>query len=436
MPSLREVMLALTGNMPRVFHASSRNIAGALRPRFPESAPLNRKTRKPVRGLPIAKYGTDEDGETFEYDEFLLYQAGVITGLNGVIFGLVGMGKSALVKLFAYISIAFGYRVMIIDPKGEYHKLCKLIKSHKLVKIGAKSSIKFNPLDPMMDIPTRQELAGNMMVTLLNDRDVMTTEEEALLDTAVEETIKQHEAAGKMPTVHPLVEKLFNPTKTMAKVMRSDVESLRTIGREMALALQKLTVGRHSGTFDGPTTEGLLEDAQLLVFDCQDLSAEAAVLVATLINFFQTVWAKKYPHLRYHRVFHDEAWDLAVFPGYIRSLRRALKLGGSLGFSSWIVVHHEQNLERSSLEKAVLDLIADASTYVILGQSPEEIRASAKRLRLNRREVQRIDNLEPYQALWKIGNLLGQLVSFWPWPELEEMIQTRELVEGKEVTPA
>lgn len=54
------------------------------------------------------------------YDLWVLYARGVITALNVVLAGIVGSGKSALVKSLYTRSLPFGRRVYVPgDPKGE-----------------------------------------------------------------------------------------------------------------------------------------------------------------------------------------------------------------------------------------------------------------------------------------------------------------------------
>lgn len=59
-------------------------------------------------------------GGSLVYDPWVLYARGVITAPNVVLAGIVGSGKSALVKSLYTRSLPFGRRVYVPgDPKGE-----------------------------------------------------------------------------------------------------------------------------------------------------------------------------------------------------------------------------------------------------------------------------------------------------------------------------
>lgn len=434
MPGLEAIGEYLAGDALPVHRATSWHL-NAIRPRFAETSPIDPETARKVPGLPLGYCGQDETGEVFMYDEWQLYQAGLLTNLNGVILGEVGKGKSALVKTMILVGASFGYNALVTDVKGEYTQLARAILGSKVLRFGTDTSLFINPLDPVMDLGTQQDLVAAMVLTTLKGRkgQELNNREDSMLKTAVLDALRHFESGAEVPTLPAVVEKLKNPTQTMADSLDMTVEQLKELGKDMFLGLRELTEGDLVGMFHKPTTTGLFEDTPLLVMNCEGLRSEAAVLVATLVNFYQSVWAKKYPQRRFHRVFHDEAWDLTVYPGFVHSVRRAFKLGGSLGVANWIVIHHKHNLERSSKEDAVKDLIPDARTFVCFQQKKSEIESSATELGFNPADVERIVQQGSYSALWKIGDSPAIQVKTRSWPELLPIIETRHLAKGKEV---
>jgi hypothetical protein len=99
--------------------------------------------------------GTDlGSGSTFHYDPFDLYARGIITSPNMVILGLVGRGKSTVVKTLLYRSLGLLASpngqprfAVIADPKGEYAPLAEALGMTRL-KLMPGGTTRLNPLDP------------------------------------------------------------------------------------------------------------------------------------------------------------------------------------------------------------------------------------------------------------------------------------------------
>src|SRR5206468_1924114 len=53
--------------------------------------------------------GRDALRRTFAFDPFRLYERGLLHGPNLLVLGDIGYGKSALVKLYLYRQVVFGY---------------------------------------------------------------------------------------------------------------------------------------------------------------------------------------------------------------------------------------------------------------------------------------------------------------------------------------
>src|SRR2546429_9251822 len=66
-------------------------------------------------------------GGVFCFDPWELYAGGLVSGPNLAVFGVIGRGKSALVKTYVYRQLVFGRRAWMIDPKGENGPLCRAL---------------------------------------------------------------------------------------------------------------------------------------------------------------------------------------------------------------------------------------------------------------------------------------------------------------------
>src|SRR5690606_34602598 len=72
--------------------------------------------------------GQDLYGGAFVYDPWELYAAGAITNPNALVAGVVGKGKSALVKTYLLRQSVFGRRAVVLSPKPyEYDRLAEAL---------------------------------------------------------------------------------------------------------------------------------------------------------------------------------------------------------------------------------------------------------------------------------------------------------------------
>jgi len=86
-------------------------------------------------------------GASFVYDPWVLYSRGMITAPNIVLAGIVGSGKSSLVKSLYTRSIPFGRRVYVPgDPKGEHTAVAEAVGGQAIV-LGHGMANRLNPLD-------------------------------------------------------------------------------------------------------------------------------------------------------------------------------------------------------------------------------------------------------------------------------------------------
>lgn len=91
--------------------------------------------------------GNDLLGGSFVFDPFELYEQGILSNPNLIVFGQIGRGKSAFVKTFLWRQAVFGRRAWVVDPKGEYGSLARAWGVTP-VTLRPGGSIRLNPLDP------------------------------------------------------------------------------------------------------------------------------------------------------------------------------------------------------------------------------------------------------------------------------------------------
>jgi hypothetical protein len=373
--------------------------------------------------------GRDVLGGSFVYDPFVLYQQGVITNPNMVVFGQIGRGKSAFVKSYLWRQAVFGRRAWVVDPKGEY---ATLARAWGVVPVALRpgGAVRLNPLDTgaastgvtgsHLDIGgdgTREaaegvgrrriELTASLAVACLG-RDLM-PRERAAIDAALTEATRRSVIANHpAPTLPDVVESLLDPSPEAARQLKTEPATLMEDGRDVALELRRLVHGDLRGMFDGPTTAGLRLDAPLVVLDLAAVynSPALGVLMACATAWLQNAVAAEHRHRVI--VVVDEAWAILSNLGVARWLQASWKLSRALGIANVAVLHRMSDLRAvgaSDSEQVGLaeGLLADSETRVVYAQSPGEVERTGELLGLTATEAALVTQLRRGLALWKVG---------------------------------
>ena len=359
--------------------------------------------------------GRDLLGGSFVYDPFVLYQKGLITNPNMVVFGQIGRGKSSFVKSYLWRQAVFGRRAWVVDPKGEYGPLAR---AWGVVPVALRpgGSVRLNPLDTGgVDGQEagdgvgrrRVELTVSLAVACLG-RDLV-PRERAAIDAALTEATRRSSTANRAaPTLPDVVESLLDPDSDAAAQLRTDPLTLMEDGRDVALELRRLVHGDLRGMFDGPTTPGLRLDAPLVVLDLAAVynSPALGVLMACATAWLQNAVVDEHRHRVI--VVVDEAWAILSNLGVARWLQASWKLSRALGIANIAVLHRMSDLRAvgaSDSEQVGLaeGLLADSETRVIYAQSPGEVERTGELLGLTATESGLVTQLRRGLALWKVG---------------------------------
>jgi hypothetical protein len=364
--------------------------------------------------------GRDVLGGSFVYDPFVLYQQGVITNPNMVVFGQIGRGKSSFVKSYLWRQAVFGRRAWVVDPKGEY---ASLARAWGVVPVALRpgGAVRLNPLDTGAATVggdggqeaadgvgrRRIELTASLAVACLG-RDLMPRERAAIDAALIEATRRSLTADRPAPTLPDVVESLLDPSPEAARKLKTEPATLMEDGRDVALELRRLVHGDLRGMFDGPTTAGLRLDAPLVVLDLAAVynSPALGVLMACATAWLQNAVAAEHRHRVI--VVVDEAWAILSNLGVARWLQASWKLSRALGIANVAVLHRMSDLRAvgaTDSEQVGLaeGLLADSETRVVYAQSPGEVERTGELLGLTATEAALVTQLRRGLALWKVG---------------------------------
>ena len=354
--------------------------------------------------------GRDVFGGAFVHDPFELYAAGVLTNPNVLVLGQIGRGKSAFVKTYLYRQAAFGRRVVVLDPKGEYGPLARALGVEPIL-LEPGGAVRLNPLDaPRAGGPGAAEETSRRRLALLSalasaclDRPLRPVEH-----TALELALTGASADMRPPTLPEVVQALLSPTVASARAVASDVATLRAEARDVALELRRLVHGELRGMFDGPTTTGIDLHGPAVVLDLSAVyhSPALGALVTCAAAALEAGWRAGTGERTLLVV--DEAWAVLANLGVARFLQSSWKLARAHGVANVAVLHRVSDLASAggagSVGARIAEgLLADSETLVCYAQGAGEVPAASAALGLGEAESRLLPRLGRGVALWRVA---------------------------------
>jgi type IV secretory pathway VirB4 component len=355
-------------------------------------------------------------GGAYLYDPWALYEAGQLSNPNMTVLGQIGRGKSAMVKAYAARSLVLGRRVVILDRKGEYDRLCEAAGTTP-IRLEPGGAFRLNPLDSRLSGHDRVDEADvrqdrlDVLVALGGAacRRALRPVETAALRVALDRTV--FEASDAEPTVAGVARMLLAPRPADAQRLGMTAKVLAEESRDIALEFDRLVVGDLAGMVDGPTTAGLDLDHALVVFDLSAAARNAAAL--TVLMVCVVAWAQRLLQrdegagARSILVL-EEAWACLGNVEVARWLRGLQKLSRQYGVQVVMVLHRLSDLaaagdEGTEVTRIAAGLLADTETQVIHGMAAAEVPSTRDLLGLSATEAGILSELPRGRALWRVG---------------------------------
>ena len=355
-------------------------------------------------GLPCSRVyvGRDLFGSSFVFDPWQLYQQRIITCLNMLVLGMIGRGKSALIKSLVARSVLHGIRGVVFDVKGEYTLLAEALRCTPL-RLEPGGTVRLNPLDARSTSREQSELVEALAGTALGR--TLRPEERSALEQALGEA--RHRSSGEA-TLPAVVEALLAPTSDMATAVRTSPELMAAGSREVALELRRLCDGALAGMFDGPTTAGVDFTNPLVVVDLSAVyhSPALPVVMTCVAAWLQAALANDTNVQR--MVVMDESWRMFSHQPIAAWMQQSFKLSRASGTMNVLVMHRLSDLASAGAAtshqvRLAEGLLADTETRVIYGQPASEVHQARELLGLSDTEAKLLPHLPRGQGLWKVG---------------------------------
>ena len=362
------------------------------------------------------------------HDPFTAYERGLITSPAVVVLGVIGAGKSSLLKT-VYVTRALilqHRRVVVMDKKdrsgeGEYAELTRRLGAEPLRFVVGGGGTTLNILDPT--ILAGGGIAGQArlliaLAELANDGRALDKWEKAALRAAHRATLREAEAEGRVPVLEHLLHQLGQVTTTLRTVGEpieaaaplpeftdyspAALERMHQAGLGVRHLLSALLSDELAGLFDGPTSPTVRLSQRLTTFDISQLPDDgpAVSMVMAVANVWLLGTLRHQRGLRTNFIA-EEGWDLVGGPGG-RVFQRNSKLARGLGLSNIAALHHIADIPP---QDPAVSMLKEAQTIHLYRQDrQDDIEAVLRLYGLDAGARDTLSNLADGHHLLKIGN--------------------------------
>ncbi len=382
-------------------------------------------------------------------DQFTAYGED-ISNINVVHIGDVGKGKSSMVKtVYTTRTLPLGRQVIVVDKKrqsgaGEYAVVANAVGSPSIeFTAGGSGEHRLNLLDPAISLQGAHEGAeyrpegqAQLVYAVLEDtigRPLLETERSAVANALLLVT-EEKRSVEQEPVIGDLAERMLHPREGDTDVFGPLYsEDAKQWGRDVALALRRLSETDLRGLVDAPTTPSVRAALEhpFVHLDLSRLpeSGPSVRVVMTLVNtWLSNRVAARSSKFDQTEFVVEEGWHLAEGSTGLY-LRRNMKLSRGLGLSTVSAFHHISDLPVDSPARA---LMQEASIVYLYGQERyEDAAACARMYQLPDGAIEKIMQLGPGMCLLKIGSRDPILMRHIRSPLERQLTNTDAAIKGR-----
>lgn len=349
----------------------------------------------------------------FAHDPFSAYEAKTITSPSVLIIGVIGTGKSSLLKTVYVVRplLLRKHRVVMVDRKdqegeGEYAELTRALGGHPFKMLIGGGGTVLNVLDPVITAVigvTGQLGLLRGMIEHVNGGAALEKWENEALRVALLLTLRRCEHEGSVPTLNELVPLLGNMDHDeWDDFSGAAKERIHQAGLGVRFLLMRTVSEELSGLFDGPTSSHVNLNAKLTTFDISQLpdGSPAAGMVMAIAQSWTL------GRLRRERGWVtnfgvEEGWDMVSGP-IARSLKSQQLLARGLGLSTITAMHHLRQVAANAEGR---EMLQEPQTIHLFQQDREEdVRACVQNFNLDPQSADTLRNQPQGHHLLKIGN--------------------------------
>ncbi|WP_327129664.1 hypothetical protein [Streptomyces sp. NBC_01727] len=336
-------------------------------------------------GIPIGK--SLLDGRPFHLSP-VLTQASILPSTNSLALGGLGSGKSTTGKIRIRREILHhDHQAVVIDSFGENNTGEWGALTHSLGgQVIEAGSFTLNPCSSLLPPEVREQLIRSLIAAV--EPGALTYQSTHALQHALNHP--------KATNLNGLVDALVRPEDG-----RWPAAKLADWGEGVAIGLSRYTEGSLRGLFDGQDATLPPTDLPILTFDFSRLDRNSPAipsLMAAVSCWAEHVWLRQSTAIHRHLVL-EEAWQILLSPATSELTQRLLKNSRKVGLSLDVLMHTLSDLGDGKAR----DLARLCEVAHIGRLNPEEAAIVGALLGLPAWAIKEIPNLDPGQAVWKVG---------------------------------
>ncbi|MFF0049147.1 hypothetical protein [Streptomyces sp. NPDC005498] len=336
-------------------------------------------------GIPIGK--SLLDGRPFHLSP-ILTEASILPSTNSLALGGLGSGKSTTGKIRIRREILHhDHQAVVIDSFGEDNTGEWGALTHSLGgQVIEAGSFTLNPCSSLLPPEVREQLIRSLIAAV--EPDALTYQSTHALQHALNHP--------KATNLNGLVDALVQPEDG-----RWPAAKLTEWGEGVAIGLSRYTEGSLRGLFNGQDATLPPTDLPILSFDFSRLDRNSPAipsLMAAVSCWAEHVWLRQSTAIHRHLVL-EEAWQILLSPATSELIQRLLKNSRKAGLSLDVLMHTLSDLGDGNAR----DLARLCEVAHIGRLNREEAAIVGALFGLPTWAIKEIPNLDPGQAVWKVG---------------------------------
>lgn len=335
----------------------------------------------------------------------------VLDNHNMCVFGVSGSGKSSFIKLYTARSSLKNVRTVIVDPEGEYDRLCEILNG-VFIQFKNDEPAMINPFDLeeedgnvyLLDKILEMRSLISSMVEIAGSK--LNAEELSKIDNSIK---AEYETRGITHEADSLYEKQTGRgmigRRKKAMPTLSDIHNrLKEEGSSERLVsiLEPFLAGGTLGIFDGPSQVNI-HNAHLVVFDVSHLEEHFMRPLAMQVvqEWAWEKFMKKDPTIKKQIIF-DEAWRSMKYENTADALenfsRRSRKRSGGL-------ITATQSFHEFTLKPQGKAILTNSATTMLMKQKDTDIDSVKQLLGLPQGQVDILLSQGTGDVLLRHGNI-------------------------------
>lgn len=383
---------------------------------------------------------SNHTGALWRYDAWSPRDAGASTSVNAWIVGLMGSGKSLMLKTWATreTTMPWGRKVIVEgDPNKEWAPIARKIGG-QVIEVGGGQYL--NPLDPGPCPPSRnadewrndvlgiQQQAMESMAAVLAPRSVFSLEARSVMSAC----LRSYADRGETPTIASFVDMMQSDWPDSTPINGVSNEAARDAANWLILVFDQMVTGPASGAFERESTIEIATDSPMTVFNTgsvEDKNDQKKELYMAAMNATVERLCNQHDSA-YRIVIAEEGHQVLKNPVLVEAWEKRMRESRHIGVSNWMLLHELSDLDKFAQEGSaernkINSVLTLATTQVIYAQSASSLAIMERLLPdLTGDELSIINSLPRYAALWRVGSHVRDEVTAVLSPDAFKLYQT------------